>query len=316
LVPVILVGAFVVIPPQTYIMLLDKGLVHAGYFHFWVFSYLAADQTLVAPLHRTMPTYDHLWFIVYLLIYTLIFAAFAWTVRVLARIVPGMPQGAQRLPLWLLLTVPALWLAAVNFMIERRFPVTFDVVNDWGSHLKWAGMFLTGILCAPRDDFWEWVRQRRATLLACAALSFALQSVCHAIWLAGQADPLTNAVLWSAATSFYAWAMVCALCGYGQEHMNKSSAILSHLNEAILPIYVLHQPILLIFAYFLFPLKLPLPIEGAMLVAITGLGALGIYEAAIRPFRIMRKLFGLKPDWRERAAYNTIARTLPSSTKS
>ncbi len=264
LVPVILIGAFVVIPPQTYIMLLDKGLLHVGYFHFWIFSYLAADQTLVAPLHRTMPTYDHLWFILYLLFYTLIFAALAWLLRALAQLVPGERPGLARLPLWLLLTAPAIWLTATNFLIERKLPVTFYVVNDWGSHLKWAGMFLTGIMCAPREDFWDWVRRRRGKLLALAALFLALQSVCRVIWLTGRAEPVVNAFLWSATTSLYAWAMVGALCGYAQEHVNKCSALLSHLNEAILPIYVLHQPILLIGAYYIFPLNLPLPIEGAM----------------------------------------------------
>jgi hypothetical protein len=294
LVPVILVGTFVVIPPQTYIMLLDKGLLHVGYFHFWIFSYLAADQTMVAPLHRTMPTYDHLWFIVYLLVYTLIFAALAWLLRLLARLVPGERPDLPRLPLWLLLAAPALWLTAINFLIERRLPVTFYVVNDWGSHLKWAGMFLSGILCAPRDDFWDWVRQRRGKLLASAALLLALQSACRVIWLTGQAEPVTNAFLWSTTTSLYACAMVGALCGYAQEHFDKCSALLSHLNEAILPIYVLHQPILLISAHYIFPLKLPLSIEGAMLVSITSLGAFAIYEATIRPFRMTRILFGLK----------------------
>ena len=305
LVPVILVGTFVAIPPQTYIMLLDKGLVHAGYFHFWIFSYLAADQTLVAPLHRTMPTYDHLWFIVYLLFYTLMFAALAWMLRKLGQGVPGKRPSLPSMPRWLLLTIPPLWLTAANFLIERKLPVTFYVLDDWGSHLKWAGLFLTGILCAPRDDIWDWVRQRRGQLLATAAAFLALQSMCRAIWLTGRAEPVTNALLWSATSSLYACAMVGALCGYAQEYANKSSALLSHLNEAILPIYVLHQPILLVSAYTIFPLKLPLLIEGAVLVSITGLGALGIYEATIRPFRIMRILFGVKLSTLPKADRNT-----------
>ena len=296
LVPVILVGMFVVIPPQTYIMLVDKGLMHAGYFHFWIFPYLAADQTLVAPLHRTMPTYDHLWFIVYLLLYTLIFAVIAGLLRELGKLTPGRPFAIPRLPLWLLLTAPALWLTAGNYIIERLLPVTFYVVNDWGSHLKWAGLFVVGILCAPRDDFWSWVHRRRGELLAAAAVFLGLQSLCHALWLSGRMEPAISSVAWSASSSFYACAMIGALCGYAQQHLNKRSALLSHLNEAILPIYVLHQPILLISAYLVFPFNLPLFLEAALLVGITGLGSFAIYETVIRPFRIMRILFGLKPN--------------------
>lgn len=287
LVPVILVGTFVVIPPQTYVMLLNKGLVHVGYGHFWIFSYLAADQSLVAPLHRTMPTYDHLWFVVYLLVYTLIFAAAA---RLLRRF------SLPRLPLWLLLSAPALWLIVSNFLIERVFPATWYVANDWGSHLKWAGLFVAGIMCAPREDVWAWLGQHRVKLITAALLFLALQSVCHAIWLNGRGDPLTNAAGWAVTTSLYAWAMIGALCGYAQTYLNESSALLARLNEAILPVYVLHQPILLISAYLIFPLRWPLPLETAALAGITGFGAFAIYETAIRPFALMRILFGLKPE--------------------
>jgi glucan biosynthesis protein C len=294
LLPVILVGMFVVIPPQTYIMLVDKGLSHDGYVHFWIFSYLTADQTLVAPLHRTMPTYDHLWFIVYLLFYTLIVAAVAWLWSAFGKLKPAKALRPPRPSLWLLLTVPPIWLSIMNYSIERWLPVTFNVANDWGSHLKWAGMFAAGLACATRDDFWEWVRRWRGRFLGIAALFLALQSLCRAAWLTGQIEPAWSAVAWSAVSSVYAWAMICALCGYAHEYLNQSSAPLSHLNEAILPIYVLHQPILLISAYYIFPLKLPLPIEAALLVGVCGLGALIIYEVTIRPFRITRILFGLK----------------------
>jgi hypothetical protein len=44
------------------------------------------------------------------------------------------------------------------------------------------------------------------------------------------------------------------------------------------------------------PQKLPQPLDGLVLVRVTGLGALAIYEAAIRPFALSRVLFGLKPE--------------------
>ncbi len=96
--------------------------------------------------------------------------------------------------------------------------------------------------------------------------------------------------------------MIGALCGYAKKHIQHASGCLAHLNEAILPVYVLHQPILLISAYYIFPLEFPLPVEGALLVSITGLGALSVYEVLIRPFNIMRFLFGLKLKSRNKSA--------------
>ena len=88
---------------------------------------------------------------------------------------------------------------------------------------------------------------------------------------------------------------MCALCGFAKAAVNRPSPLLSYLNEAVLPIYVLHQPILLVAAFWLFPLHLPVPVEVILLTVVTGLGSLVIYQTCIRPFRVSRFLFGLRP---------------------
>jgi peptidoglycan/LPS O-acetylase OafA/YrhL len=275
LVPVILFGMFVVIPPQTYVELIGKNVTHMGYLSFWWTQYLAANQTLVAPLHKAMPSWDHLWFIVYLFLYTLLFAVFV----AVTRRGKGTPP---RLPLAALLVAPAILLPAANLTILYRFPITDALVNDWGGHLKFAGMFVAGAVCARQDGFWDFLRRHRLAFAAAALVLVAVQSRVN--------DPL-----WSAVSGAYAWAAICALCGFAAQHLNRPSALLTHLNEAILPIYVLHQPILLIAAYFVFPRQFPLAAEAALLVAVTAAGCLLIYETAIRPFGVSRFLFGLKP---------------------
>lgn len=296
LLPVILFGMFVVIPPQTYVELVSKGVTDANYLDFWLFSYLRADQTLVAPLGKTMPTWDHLWFLVYLLAYTLALALIlAFTSR-------GRDPGPSRVPLWLLLAAPPLLLVGANLVIEHWAPITHAFVNDWGGHLKWIGMFATGAVCASHAEFWGWLRRQRRIMLAVAAILFVLQTVNHAVWLTGRVDPVWDGVLYSLVTGLFSWAAICALCGYAGQFLDKPSPQLMHLNEAILPVYVLHQPILLIAAYYLFPLQLPLGLEAAALFAITILGAFALYETLIRPFDPARFLFGLKPRLREPAA--------------
>lgn len=274
LLPVILFGMFVVIPPQTYVELVAKGVTHQSYLRFWLFSYLAADQTLVAPLHKTMPTWDHLWFLVYLLDYALVFAFGAWLFRRAPRAEP------MRLPIWLVFA-PGLWLAACNVLIDTAAPLTHDLVHDWGGHLKWIGMFATGVVCATRAGFWDGLRDARRTLALTAVALFGLQLLSHRL-------------VWSAVSGLYAWAAICAVCGYAHRYLDRPSKVLTYLNEAVLPIYVLHQPILLVTAFWLLPLRLPLTLESALLVAATGLGSLAVYEAAIRPFGPARRLFGLK----------------------
>jgi len=289
LVPVILVGMFIIIPPQTYVELISEGVTQLSYLDFWLHEYLPADQTLVAPLGKTMPTWDHLWFIVYLLIYTL---GLALVTKLRG---PGARAAAKPVSNIALMIAPPAALIIANLIIEHIAPITHALVDDWGGHLKWLAMFVTGIVCARQDGFRAFVRAHRLALLAAAVVALAAQSVGHAYWLAGRIDPTWDGVLWSVTTGVYAWFAICALAGFTYQHLNAPSAQLTHLNEAILPVYVLHQPILLIAAYILFPLALPLPVEAAAIFAITALGAFAIYELLIRPFALMRFLFGLKP---------------------
>jgi len=274
LLPVILTGMFVVIPPQTYVLLVSRAGLRMDLATFWWTQYLRADQTLVRPLGITNPTWAHLWFLVYLLDYALAAAAVIWAAKRL-----GVRNVA--IPPWLLVLAPPAWLVATNLLILTRWPITDALVNDWGGHLKWLGLFVTGLLAARQDRFWGLLEAHRGKALATAAVLLAIQSQVN--------DPL-----WSAVSGLYAWAAICAICGFAKAALNRPSPQLSHLNEAVLPIYVLHQPILLISAFLLFPLRLPAPLEALLLAAATGLGSFAIYEALIRPFAVTRFLFGLK----------------------
>ncbi|HUE63657.1 MAG TPA: acyltransferase family protein [Rhizomicrobium sp.] len=275
LLPVILTGMFVVIPPQTYVVLVSRSGLQMDFLTFWWTQYLRANQTLVRPLGMTMPTWDHLWFLVYLLIYALAAASVIWAARRLK------PRGGPVSP-WALIFAPPVWLAATNLLILAKAPITDALVNDWGGHLKWAGLFVTGLLAARQDRFWALLEAHRGKALAAAAVLMAI--------LLRVNDPA-----WSVVSGLYAWAAICVLCGFARAALNRPSALLSHLNEAVLPIYVLHQPILLVAAFWLFPLRLPVPVEVLLLVGATGLGSFAVYEALIRPFAISRFLFGLKP---------------------
>jgi len=295
LLPVILFGMLVVIPPQTFVELRAKGVTRLGYLDFWVGEYLAADQTLVAPLHKTMPTWDHLWFLVYLLVYALLFALVAAAMR------PG-PPSARTSPwaLPVLLVGPALWLSFANLAI-LRFPLTHALVDDGAGHLKWLGIFAVGAIAATCAPFWSFVRDRAATLLVIAVALLVARSF---------TDEPVNAVL----SGPYAWATICALCGFAARRLDRPSDTLTHLNEAVLPVYVLHQPILLITAFFLFPWRLPVVVEAIVLTAVTAAGSFAIYETLIRPFGPMRFLFGLKPRVSARRSSSPTARGRPTGS--
>jgi len=116
----------------------------------------------------------------------------------------------------------------------------------------------------------------------------------HALWLKGSLVPPASWLSYDMLTGLFGWAVILAVLGFATRHLNRPSRQLSYLNSAILPVYVLHQPILFAAAFSLFPLRLPLSVEAGLLIVITFAGALAIYHLLIRPFGVTRFLFGLK----------------------
>lgn len=284
LLPVIVTGMLLVNPLQVWVQLLAQGDTTKGYLDFWLTSYLRSDPAAIAALGRPMPTWDHLWFLVYLLAYALLLAALA---RVLAR------AGRRAPPLVLLLIAPGLWMVATDVLIGTVAPVTHAFVNDWAAHLKWLGLFATGALLALNDEFWSRLQVWRWRLLIATGALLSILLACRGVLL-GEADDLFWTIAYRMAQGAYGWTAILAITGFAARWLNRPSPALGYLNEAVLPIYVLHQPALLVAAYLLFPLRLPLPIEVGLLLAAATLAPLVIHHVAIRPFGPVRRMFGMK----------------------
>jgi glucans biosynthesis protein C len=89
------------------------------------------------------------------------------------------------------------------------------------------------------------------------------------------------------------WCAIVAVLGFGYRHLNVDNAWRRYLTEAVFPLYILHQTLILVLAHAVARWALPPAAEAALLmVATLALGLLG-YEA-VRRVNWLRPLFGLK----------------------
>ena len=98
-----------------------------------------------------------------------------------------------------------------------------------------------------------------------------------------------------ALASLLSWSSLLAILGYGMRYLTADHRLLSYANEAVLPFYILHQPVILILGYFIIPLPLPI-LAKYLMIASQAFGiTLGLYEFGVRRFNPVRRIFGLKP---------------------
>ncbi len=282
LLPVLLVGMLVINPTQTYVALWDAGRMDVGYFEFWIGSYLVSDLSY----GLVMPRWDHLWFLLYLIFYMALFAVGLF-------VFGKYPYWDEK---WhaqtsLFLFGPALWLAFTNMAVSELRPVTHALYDDWAAHLRWGGMFLFGVVCARHSAFWDQLVVRRKLIGVIAVFLLLFQWLVRHLVI----DGAIHQAVYSAISGVYAWFAIMAVSGYAGRWLNAPSSLLSYLNTAVLPVYVLHQPAMLVAAFFVFPLSMPLALESALMVVAALILPLITYDLVIKRIGALRFLFGLKP---------------------
>jgi peptidoglycan/LPS O-acetylase OafA/YrhL len=298
----LVVGIIAVVPIQAYCEAVANGVVEPGLIDF-LRRYLA---------FRPWPeggfagaefgfTWNHLWFLPYLWLYTLLLITMLRLGR--AGPVPD-PDSSRHLPghwpAWVLITLPTLYLFAGLYWLEPRFETTHALFDDWFSHATYLPIFLFGFMVARSQDFW---RRIDRILPATAGLALLALSVYMGLRVAGrQLSPADLAALpdwdWFAISRFahatYQWCALLTIIGAAQRWLNRPWSWLPRANEAVYPWYILHQSLIVPLAFYLAPLNLSGGTEVLLVTAGTVLGCLAIHELVLRRSRWLRPLFGMK----------------------
>lgn len=95
--------------------------------------------------------------------------------------------------------------------------------------------------------------------------------------------------------SLLSWTTLVAILGYGMRYLTADHRLLSYANEAVLPFYVLHQPVILMVGYFVVPLALSILAKYLIIASLAFGITLLLYEFGVRPWNPVRRALGLKP---------------------
>lgn len=300
-------GMLVIVPPQTYIHVLQ----YAGYtgnFASFYPQYLTTGSGWDIPHERLVtPEWAHLWFIAYLFVFTLV------TVAVGPRL-KSLPASAfawfTRAP-WIFV-VPIVLIALANTLIGPFSTVEHLFFGDWRNLLVFCGALLFGYGIAKHEAFFAACERYRYVALVIAASGYA---AIGALWLAGADSviPGSFAIGYALFNPVQGWATVVAAFGFSRRHLRRDSPLRRYLTDAVFPYYIIHQTTIVVAGYWLTQMDLPMPVEATLLILITVASCLIVYEVARRVW-ILRPLFGLKLE-RASTPASTSHRTNEAMTK-
>jgi surface polysaccharide O-acyltransferase-like enzyme len=293
LVPLVF-GMLVVVPPQPYLEVVEK-LGYAG-------SYLDFMRLYVTGYGGfcrngsclTLPTWNHLWFVPYLWVYTVGLAALAALLGKRFDALAG--RAGKLLTGWKIVVLPAAVLAVIRILLASRYPENHALAGDWFNHANYFFLFTLGALLARVPQFWPRLETLRWPCLAIAAAGWTMLVVWWA--LPDDAIPAAQVDAWRALLRVVfgtlAWCAICAACGFAHRHLRHDSAARRYLTEAVFPVYIAHQTLIVVLAHALKPVHLSPGVEALVLIVMTATGSFGIFEL-VRRVPLLRPLFGLAP---------------------
>lgn len=244
-------------------------------------------------------TWSHLWFLAYLLTFTLLYLPLflrlsASRNSLAANHIEDFENNPEQVsispvpqihPIWVYMPlVPSI---VIQLMLRERFAGIYNLYNDWANFAYYSTFLIVGALLARYPAFEiavdrEW---KRSGAIATAAMLLLLLSVLGI---------LTSTAVVLVCVAIAAWCFVVFILGLARCYLTKPSLGLAYLSRSAFPVYILHQPAIVLIGYWLIQLPIGIAPKFMLLLLLSMAATLSIYQFIVRPLPILCFLLGVK----------------------
>jgi glucans biosynthesis protein C len=276
----------VLVTPQPWVWLVTQH----GYPHGFGW-FLAHDYYRFQMIQDVaVPTWMHLWFVVYLLAYSLVLAG------LLA--LPARWRAAAVRPIVAALATPLLLPAGILWVFAARtwlgWEDTHMFFGDWAAHATYLPAFLFGFALRTRPELRGAVARWWKLGGSLAIAGWAVLAAIEIAYPGTTPAPAGVSWLFRAARACEAWGAIVGLLGLADRHWNRDAPWRAMLAEAVFPFYIIHQTIILVVGYWLLSTTTGTLARFVILVAATAVGCWAFYFVG-RTIPPLRPLIGLGP---------------------
>lgn len=283
-------GMLVVVPSQIFFERLTQGEAY-GYADF----YKTVFQFEFYP--KGSFSWHHLWYLVYIFVYSIVLLP----VLLMIRRNPDLTDTWSRFfsnP-FVLILIPVIWHMSGEVLLDKRYPTTHDLINDWHNHFHSITLFMSGFILCTQTSFWDTLNRYRSLT---TGTWLVLTTVLYAVyWTRSVERSDLGELLYLAIATTNAWCVLLSIFGNGYQFLRFSNPFLRYANEAVYPFYILHQTVIVCLAYPLINAQWTWYVKYIYLVIATFTVCFLLYHYLIKRVGLLRLFFGLKIRYPEKA---------------
>ena len=282
----LLFGMAVVVAPQPWTWLVDaKGYPHS-FWHFMVHDYFSfRDMGGIV-----VPSWMHLWFVVYLLVYTFALCALHllpdtirnWLRHAAERVLAGP----------LLLPLGIVWIDAARHL-PGEWSDTHNLIADPAAHAAYLPVFLFGVLLRSSEPLRAAIARQWKIAASLAVIGYLVVVACELSFPGDAPVPQPWREPFRIARAAQGWGAIIALFGIADVFWNREGRWRSTLAEAVFPFYIIHQTIIMVTGFWLRPFS-PAPVVEFLILLVATAAGCALFYFGGRRVRLLRPLIGLK----------------------
>ncbi|AGY59849.1 acyltransferase family protein [Gloeobacter kilaueensis] len=282
-----LFGTLVIVPPQAYCQWLTAATEPVAYLQFY-------PRFLGLTFFRGAPEWGHLWFVIYLFVFSLVaLPLFLWLRR------PAGQRLLERLGSWcekpaviLLAGVPV---AVVEAALRGRWGFGhYNLIDDWSDVCYYLLFFVYGYLLAADERFGRAIDRLWPLALGLAGILMVGMFSLSYLDLAPDRGYSPAYLTVISLHGLRAWLWLVGILGLARRALNFENPFLRYAGEAAYPFYILHQTVIIVVGFFVVRWSLTAPLKFGAIALASLILTLALYELGVRRLALTRLLFGLK----------------------
>jgi glucan biosynthesis protein C len=275
-------GLLVIVPPQSYFGLLSHTGFDGSYLE-WYPNFFSINSRDMDAYFLGGFTLGHLWFILYLFLFSLLVLPLFLYLR--------RRDSGKRFMGWM---AGFFSLPGMIFLLAIPLFVMAWLLDFYPSPLYFITWFVYGFILLA-DARWErTVDWHKAAGLVLGPVLFLLVAYFNTFgWPRGIPSWL-GAVIDIYVRGFAPWFFVIAILGYGRRFLRSSNNFLRYTGEASYPAYILHQTVIVIIGFYVVQWSAGILVKYLTILVAAVVVSTIIYDLLVKRTNVTRFLFGMR----------------------
>jgi hypothetical protein len=279
-------GTLAAVPPMIYCQRLQEGSFSGSFLGFYptFFNGFYPEGNF---------SWGHLWFLAYLFTFSFIVVSLFLYLRG-ERGKVYLERAAAFCERRLGIFIFAVPFIIVEVLLRAWWPGFQNLIDDWANFMLYITALIYGYVMASDVRFARSIDRYTVPALVVGVVTQAIVLTIYEIDIHWTTDDAPLWIIFMTVKGLNCWLWLMVILGLGHRYLGFSNRFLRYLNEAALPVYIIHMTVVVAFGYFVVKTGWGVSAKYLTITGVSLILTTLIYDICVKRTGPTRFLFGMR----------------------